>query len=174
MHDARIFANSSINKMLRDGDIPQCPREIVEGEIAVPVCLLGDPAYPLLPFLMKEFASAGTNVKEEYFGWQLSSGRIVIECAFGRLKARFGALRREMDINLYDLTYVILSCFVLHNFCEQQNEDIGNDTITAAVQNEKQRQPEIARRNIYTPTKNDENGGKNIRNVFVKYFDLIN
>ena len=46
-----------------------------------------DPAYPLLPYIMKEFFN-------------------------GRLKARFGYLNRTMDINLKDLPNVICACFV--------------------------------------------------------------
>ena len=56
---------------------------------------------------------------------------MVIECAFGRLKARFGALRRPMDLNIRDLPYVIYACFVLHNFCEEHNETVGEELIAA-------------------------------------------
>ena len=41
---------------------------------------------------------------------------MVIGCAFGQLKARFGCFRREMDINLKDLAAVIHLRFILHNF----------------------------------------------------------
>jgi hypothetical protein len=56
---------------------------------------------------MKEFAEGGKDAQEQFFGYRLSSARMVIECAFGRLKARFGCLRREMDINIDDLPAVI-------------------------------------------------------------------
>ena len=72
VHDARIFANSKMNAMLREETIPPCSRKILEDEDPVPVCILGDPAYPLLPFLMKEFPGGGSNIKEGFFGWRLS------------------------------------------------------------------------------------------------------
>ena len=118
--------------MFRDGSIPKCERIIAEGELEVPVSILGDPAYPLLPFLMNEFLKGGKNSSERFFGQRLSSARMVIECTFGRLKARFGCLRREMDINLKDLPAVIHSCFILHNFCEIRQEAINQNDVLVA------------------------------------------
>ena len=92
VHDARIFSNSNINRKFRENESFKCQKQIVDDEMPVPVCILGDPAYPLLPFLMKEFPGSGNSVQQQYFGWRLSSARMVIECAFGRLKGRFGIL----------------------------------------------------------------------------------
>ena len=41
---------------------------------------------------MKEFVNGGSNEKEQFFRFKLSSARMVIECAFGRLKGKFGCL----------------------------------------------------------------------------------
>ena len=100
MHDACIFSNSVLNKNLRDKSIPPCPKVIVDGESAVLIFILGDPVYRLLPFLMKEFASGGKTQLEQFFGFKLSSAKMVIECAFGKLKSRFGCLERDMDIDI--------------------------------------------------------------------------
>ena len=90
VHDARMFSTSTLSNDIRNGSIPRFEKVLIE---AVPICLLGDPAYPLLPCLMKEFANGGKDESEEFFGFRLSSAWMVIECAFGQLKARFGCLR---------------------------------------------------------------------------------
>ena len=41
-----------------------------------------------------------------------------VECTFGRLKAKFGCLKRGMDINLNGSPYAIHACFILQNSCE--------------------------------------------------------
>ena len=71
-----------------------------------------------------------------------------------------------MDINLNDSTYVIQSCFILHNFFEIHKEPVNPQYITAPLTYGSEFQP---------PThgeykiNNNEGNGKKIRNIYVKY-----
>ena len=40
----------------------------VQNEPPVPVCILGEAVYPLLPFLMIKFANGGKNQSEQFCG----------------------------------------------------------------------------------------------------------
>ena len=87
-----MFSTSNLFQSLHNQTIPQCRKVIVDGQPEVPIYILDDPAYPILPYIMKEFANGGKDQREKYLGYCLSSARMVIECAFGRLKARFSLI----------------------------------------------------------------------------------
>ena len=84
VQEARIFLNSSINRMLQKKNNTTLWKDIGRWN-PVPVLLLGDPTYPLLPFLLKEFSVGGRNEREKFFSYKLSSARIPIENSFHRL-----------------------------------------------------------------------------------------
>ena len=156
---ARIFANSSLNEAMRNGIIHKCEKVTVPSEDPVLICILRDTAYPLLPFLMAEYATGGKSPDEKLFGFRLSSARMVIECPFGRLKARFGCLRQNMDIRLEELPVVIHSCFILHNFCERKKEPVNQHRVAVARKYDTEFQPSLGK---YQVVKNNESGGKKI------------
>ena len=94
---------------------------------------------------------------------------MVIECSFGRLKGRWGALRRAMDISIEYLPSVIVACFVLHNFCEVQGESITEDRVKEECRYDKEFQPPTVSQSYGEAV--NEAAGKRIRQIYVKYFD---
>ena len=148
LHDSRIFCNSKINEMLRNGSIPSLPRVLVPDTDPVLICVLGDPAYPLLPYLMKEFPK----------------GVIVLHAWSSNVPS---ADLRE-DLERWDLPHVIHSCFILHNYCEVNGDHISNEAIDIAIKYDREFQPgTTAARNQGTMATRS----KQIRKVFLEYFN---
>ena len=77
--------------------------------------LIGDGAYPANTWLLKPFPN-NLNLSQEQkkLNSFLSSAKVVVERAFGILKARWRCLLNSLDHNIENLPDVITSCCVLH------------------------------------------------------------
>ena len=127
VHDARILSNSSLFAKGEAGTLLPDSKRLLNG-CNVPLFVLGDPAYPLLPWLMKGYANSGTlTVKQRSFNYRLSRARFVVENAFGRLKGRWRCLLKCNDTDISLLSNVIAACCTLHNLCEVHGDAFDDD-----------------------------------------------
>ena len=94
---------------------------IVDGA-DVPCMLLGDPAYPLLNWLLKGY-KGNVSAEEDSFNVYHSRGRVVVENSFGRLKARFRCLLKRIDVSYTFVPKVVQCCAILHNIIESRKEE---------------------------------------------------
>ncbi|XP_067418682.1 uncharacterized protein [Emydura macquarii macquarii] len=116
VHDARIFRNTGLYHKLQAGTFSPYEK-ITVGDVEIPIVILGDPAYPLMPWLMKPCTSNLDSSKER-FNNRLSRCQMTVECVFGRSKARWRCLYGRLDLNDDNIPVVIAACCVLHNLCE--------------------------------------------------------
>ena len=66
VHGARAFPNTPLKKKLSDVRIRKCSKTTVPGEPAVPIYLLGDPAYLCYHLLRKSFLTVGKIMKSNF------------------------------------------------------------------------------------------------------------
>ena len=136
VHDAKVFANSDVSNNLRNGKLPLTYQTVIPGYEKIPNYLIGGPACPLIPHCLKEYETCDTNEKVIYNNL-LRSARNPVECAFGRLKARWAVLTRKVDLNLTTVPTVptvIHACFVLQNFCEMNSTCIDKELVRSQIQ----------------------------------------
>ncbi|XP_065437712.1 uncharacterized protein LOC101931329 isoform X1 [Chrysemys picta bellii] len=120
VHDACVFRNSGLFRRLQEG-IYFPDHKITVGDVEMPIVILRDPAYPLMPWLMKPYIGA-LDSEKELFNYPLSKCRMVVEYAFGRLKGRWRSLLTRSDLSETNIPIVIAACCVLHNLCESKGE----------------------------------------------------
>lgn len=117
--DATVLGNSSLYERGQSGSLFPHITERFEGESA-PVAIVGDAAYPLLPWLITPYPENQlTNPAQLSFNNHLSKAQMTVKRAFGRLKQRWQCLMKRCDCNINNINTVISACCVLHNFCEE-------------------------------------------------------
>ena len=74
---------------------------------------------------MKPFAhNTALLSQQKTFNYTLSRSRIVVENAFGHLKARWRRLTKRNDMDVINIPHVVNACCVVHNICEMFNDSI--------------------------------------------------
>uniref|UniRef100_A0A3Q2D8D5 DDE Tnp4 domain-containing protein n=1 Tax=Cyprinodon variegatus TaxID=28743 RepID=A0A3Q2D8D5_CYPVA len=151
-HDARVLVNSRLYQFWENGVFPHLQTEI--HGVMVPPIILCDPAYPLLPWLMKPYPeNAGTTEAPKKYNLIHSRNRMVVENAFGRLKGRWRRLLKRVDNKTSNSQNVITT----------QGEDFLDQWANEANQ--------PPRKNLVDGDNNpDINNAHNIRNALCRYF----
>ena len=169
VHDARVLANSCIFKKVMSG-------ELLQGEVQVSgktlrTFLIGDSAYPLLPWLVKPFPfSSSLNSQQKKYNYRLSRARVVVEIAFGRLKARWHRLAKKIDMHIDNVPHIIAACCVLHNVCEPvvYYTMCVRSIMKASMKNVDLDQPD-SEPSISMPS--SRSGGDQVRTILMDYFN---
>ena len=125
-HDARILSNSEVYFKGEAGTLAPHHTRIFSG-VPVPVVILGDPGYPLLPWLLKPYSGVGLSAKQQKSNRRLSRARVVVECAFGRLKGCWRSLLKRNDMNIEKMNNVVTACCILHNICEIHQDEFNEE-----------------------------------------------
>ncbi|XDV14258.1 hypothetical protein PO909_002432 [Leuciscus waleckii] len=118
-HDANVLRMSDLFQ--RAHLLPKSVKNI-EGE-EVRLQIIGDPAYPLLDWLMKGYInSPNLTPAQQSFNVYLSSVRVGVEMAFGILKSRWRVLLKRSDFHFTFAPTMIATCCALHNFCQKETD----------------------------------------------------
>ena len=160
VHDARVLVNSNLFHKGTSGTLfPDSVRRICGKD--VPIVLIGDPAYPLLPWLIKAFPDNGSlSQQQRTFNYRLSNARVIVEHSYGRLKGRWRCLLKRIDVDIGSVPTLVSACTVLHNICEIHGErfddewldGVGNDGVQSNT------------------TTNYSNDGVTVRDTLMNYF----
>ena len=166
VHDAHVLSNSHLYRLGNEGKLfVGNLSENINGTLVNPL-ILGDPAYPLLPWLMKPYQhSPDITASQKYFNYRLSRARMTVENTFGRWKGRFRRFLKKVDMNVTNVCITVAASCILHNLCEISHEEIVDEWLidvqaSAAADNDEYLVQDL----LVTPDSSD------IRDALTDYF----
>ena len=164
VHDARVFANSTLFQRGQTKTLlPDWTEKI--SDVNVPLVMLGDPAYPLLRWLMKGFPDSGNLTRaEKHFNYRLSKARVIVEHTYGRLKGRWRCLLKRLDVSTASVPGLVGACCVLHNLCEMHGDSFDQEWMEGVNTHES------TRMSTNSSTSQSEENAVLIRKAFMTHF----
>ena len=127
VHDARVLSNSEVYKLGNDGALFPDIKETILGQEIHP-CILRDPAYPLLPWLLKPFPeNQNTRRKHRRFYYRLSPPRMTVEDTFERWKGRFLRFSKCIDMKVESVIHLMAASCILHYISELRRDPLLNE-----------------------------------------------
>lgn len=167
VHDARVLSNSKLYDRGCKGHLfdPNIKETVLGVDIAP--LILGDPAYPLLDWLMKGYPeNQNTPSWQRHFNYRLSRARMTAEDTFGRWKGRFQRVLKRVDMSVESTCYVVAASCILHNICELRKDAFLEEWLED-IQNAVE-QPEDIPLGIHE--RQTERDAANIRDALALYF----
>ncbi|KAK1277024.1 hypothetical protein QJS04_geneDACA019610 [Acorus gramineus] len=121
--DASHLRESALYGRLTAGEILQDAVTTVRGHHVRPY-LVGDWCYPLMSFLLTPFTpnGTGTPARNRFDEALMRAREVSVVRAIGLLKARWGILRKGLNVGLDHAPQTVAACCVLHNMCQVAGE----------------------------------------------------
>ena len=118
LHDAHVFARSSLYKLGISRKLLPFIKQTI-GDTEVPLYFIGNFAYLMLTWLMKPFPHYGMAMSAEQrtYNYRICRACIVVENAFGRLKARWHRVSKRLDADVGNTPTIITACCIYFIIC---------------------------------------------------------
>ncbi|XP_066585161.1 uncharacterized protein [Prorops nasuta] len=145
LHDARVLRKSALFQHAQESKEDLFPNDTY---------IIGDSAYPSLPWLVPPFRDNGhLSLQQKEFNYLHSSTRMAVEKAFGVLKGRFRRIKFFTELrNMQFVTELIVCACILHNICINEGEAVDD----LYMQEEEQGNYEEENINIHENSNNND------------------
>jgi len=112
--DGGIFAKSALKRAIEE-NVLDIPTDSV---------ILGDDAFPLLPYLMKPYARRNhLTEREKVYNYRHCRARRIVENGFGILSSRFRVFRRPITLTPENTIKLVKAACALHNWIRKNGKN---------------------------------------------------
>lgn len=137
--DGRALQSSSFGQTMEQGNLDLPDPTPLPGETQnMPFYFVADEAFPLKKNIMKPYGRNQLTNNRRAYNNRLSRARKSVECTFGMMTSKFGALKTPIHCKPENVDNIIKAICVLHNVIRKcdgtlTNPQFGNNLIGANI-----------------------------------------
>uniref|UniRef100_A0A672FU35 DDE Tnp4 domain-containing protein n=1 Tax=Salarias fasciatus TaxID=181472 RepID=A0A672FU35_SALFA len=127
MSDGGVFVASDLGRGMESGALDVPPNAPLPGapELGpLPHVMVGDAAFPLKTYLLRPYPGTDLTHDRRIFNYRLSRARMVVECAFGILTARWRVMLRDINLHPNHVDSLVVAACILHNFLLSPRDNV--------------------------------------------------
>lgn len=128
LNDELVLRSSGFYKLCEEGKMLNGRKMVLSEETDLPEYIVGDAAFPLLPWLLTPYRGRGLSDFQSDFNKRLAATRMVAQRALARLKEMWRIIQGIMwkpDKNR--LPRIILVCCILHNIVIDMEDEMQDE-----------------------------------------------
>lgn len=126
--DGGVFKHTAFHKKLLNNQLHLLTPSVLPGaDLVAPYCFVADNAFAINENLLKPYPPRNLTHEKRIYNYRLCRARRIVENTFCILAERFRVIKKPIQINVKNVSKVVMASCALHNYSRKRSYNYLHD-----------------------------------------------